>query len=172
MPPALPAGAVVQNLSLPAVFWMFGCRDVLVRAEDAGAEAVAGNQTPSEMGCPAQPGGCWLWILHGVRSGSCGGLWAARRAAPLGSEQSQHSCETRAIKPQTQGGFLFLGVNAPCVYQWCRSSGGTGCPGHISCFSASPPFIPGLLIAVPQFPHGKSPAGDEGQEDAAQQEHH
>ena len=34
----------------PVVFWIFGCwmrRDVLVRAEGAGAEAVAGYQTPS-----------------------------------------------------------------------------------------------------------------------------
>lgn len=51
VPAALPAGAVVPNPSLPGVFWMFGHRDVLVRAEDAGAEAVAGYQALSEMGC-------------------------------------------------------------------------------------------------------------------------
>lgn len=61
----------------PVVFWMFGHRDVLGRAEDAGAEAVAGYQTPSGVGCSAQAGpshqptpagsGFCTW----VRSGSC-----------------------------------------------------------------------------------------------------
>lgn len=48
----------------PVVFWIFGRwmgKDALVRAEDAGAEAVAGYQTPShlpKLGCsaPRAPG--------------------------------------------------------------------------------------------------------------------
>lgn len=66
------------------------------------------------------------------------------------------------------------GVSSPCGSIQRVFIGGVDHQAFLgtSAGSASLPFAPGLLIALPQSPRGKSPVGDDGQEDSAQEGPH